>query len=140
MSTGAGGHHDIGGLNIGPSIDSSTPPYEFWELQVSGLVSVLVRSGKLTVHELRRGIEGLPPAVGTSVSYYEKWALSTMSMLIERGIITAVELDKYLGRGHTTSPDVLFAPGDAVVVLSEDGAARYRKVCACRSRVFTHEF
>jgi hypothetical protein len=63
------------------------------------------------------------------VSYYEKWTLSTIAMLIERGVITAVELDEYLGRGHCETPVVLFAPGDAVVVLSEDGAARYRKVC-----------
>jgi hypothetical protein len=33
-----------------------------------------VGKGKITVDELRRGIEGLPGTVSYSATYYEKWA------------------------------------------------------------------
>lgn len=120
----AGGYHDLGGQSDSTPLVFSAPPYEHWELQVSGMVSLLVRTGRLTIYELRRGIEGLPPAVAASATYYEKWTLSTITMLLERGIISTAEWDEAIGRPLAAPP---LSVGDHVVVRSEDAANRFRK-------------
>ena len=127
---GAGGFHDVGGVSGVPPIDFETPPYEHWELQVAGMVSCVVRGGNMTIYEMRRAVEALPPAVAATVTYYEKWTLATIAILLERGILSSVELDTALGRVKCDADGagVAFEVGDAVLVRSEDSAMRYRKV------------
>ena len=46
----------------------------------------------ITVDELRKNIETLPPEAYEQMSYYERWVTSLAQTLIQRGVITTEEL------------------------------------------------
>lgn len=92
------GVHDVGGLPDLDPIDLREPPVAYWERTTHVLVGLVSAKGHLTVDELRRGIEALPPSAYESLSYYEKWARSLAVILMERGVITAAELDAVMGK------------------------------------------
>ena len=53
-----------------------------------------VRGNKrlMTVDELRKNIEALPPGAYDGLAYYEKWVQSLAQTLIQRGILSSAEL------------------------------------------------
>jgi len=63
-------------------LDMSERSYELWERNVHALMVLLVTKGALTVDEMRRAIEYLPPAVYATWGYYEKWAVGISHILI----------------------------------------------------------
>ena len=113
--------HDVGGdEDQYTKLDLTERSYEHWERAVHGLMVLLVGKKMLTVDEMRRGIEALPPAIYDTWGYYEKWAISIASILIERGIFTQFAWDAALGKGGTSLSDSpLFTPSQHVTVLSE---------------------
>jgi len=48
----------------------------------------------ITVDELRKNIETLPPDAYERMSYYDRWVTSITQTLIQRGVITTEELAK----------------------------------------------
>jgi nitrile hydratase len=42
---------------------------------------------------MRRAIESLPPERYEALSYYEKWTAALELLLVEKGILTAAEID-----------------------------------------------
>jgi len=46
----------------------------------------------ITVDELRKNIERLPPDAYEKMSYYDRWVSSITQTLIQRGVITTEEL------------------------------------------------
>ena len=74
--------------------------YEEWERRVDALMLLCVglvskKRGKkrlMTVDELRKNIESLPPEVYDRSAYYEKWITSLTQTMIQRGVITTAEL------------------------------------------------
>lgn len=87
------GVHDRGGLPSAEPIDRSTHELADWEHLTNALVGVLRHRGLFTVDELRRGIESLPPERYESYSYYERWASSLETVLVEKGVLTSEEVD-----------------------------------------------
>jgi len=89
------GHHDMGGLAAG-KVDPVEHDYEEWERRVDALMLLCVGiSGKkrlMTVDELRKNIESLPPETYDRTAYYEKWITSLTQTMIQRGVITTAEL------------------------------------------------
>ena len=85
------GHHDMGGLPAG-KVEPTELDYPEWERRVDAMVQLLRLGGKITVDELRKNIEGLPPEAYDGLSYYEKWISSLTQTMIQRGIITSAEL------------------------------------------------
>jgi hypothetical protein len=49
-------------------------------------------------------------------------------MLLQRGVITAAEVDAAIGPSWDDNPTVQLAVGDVVTVRPEDTATRFRKV------------
>ena len=47
----------------------------------------------MTVDEMRRGIEALPPDEYEALSYYERWAASLETILVEKGVVSSEEVD-----------------------------------------------
>jgi hypothetical protein len=92
---GARGHHDMGGLPAG-KVERDEHDYELWERRVDALMMLLggVKGAKrlITVDELRKNIERLPPQAYERMSYYERWVSSITRTLIERGVISTEEL------------------------------------------------
>ena len=53
---------------------------------------LLSRKGYMTVDELRKCIESLPPDAYDKMTYYERWMASICNVLIHRGLITIDEV------------------------------------------------
>src|SRR3970282_2010162 len=102
------GHHDMGGLPAG-KVRRTEHAYDDWELRVDALMMLLigvVGDGKrMTVDELRKNVESLPPADYDKMGYYDRWVVSLTQTMIQRGIITTDELARKLAevekRGQT---------------------------------------
>jgi len=88
------GVHDRGGLPTDGPIDRSEHTLNDWEILTDALVGALARRGLMNVDELRRGIESMPPDDYERVSYYERWLFSIETILTEKGVLAAGELDR----------------------------------------------
>lgn len=89
--------HDVGGTASDAAIARDQHTFAPWEVRVDALMRALTdptRPGGpvMLVDELRRGIESLKPADGTNLGYYEKWLLSMLAILDERGTIDAASV------------------------------------------------
>ena len=93
------GHHDMGGEPAG-RVELAEHDYDDWERRVDALMVILsgIRGKKrlITVDELRKNIEALPPETYDRLGYYEKWITSLTQTLIQRGLITTAELARKL--------------------------------------------
>ncbi len=85
--------HDRGGWPTDAPIDRTERELADWELLMDAVVGALERSGVMNVDELRRGIESMSPAEYEAVSYYERWLFAAETILEEKSILTAGELD-----------------------------------------------
>jgi hypothetical protein len=88
--------HDRGGWATDAPIDRSEHELADWELLTDVLVGTLGDRGLLNDDELRRGIEGMPPDEYERASYYERWLASMETILAEKGVLEAGELDRRL--------------------------------------------
>ena len=88
------GVHDRGGLTTDERIDRREHSLEDWEVLTDALAGALDQRGLVNVDELRRGIESIPPAEYERMSYYERWLFSIETILTEKGVLAAGELDR----------------------------------------------
>jgi nitrile hydratase len=88
------GVHDRGGLSTDEPIDRSEHTLEDWEILTDALVGALARRGLMNVDELRRGIESMPRVEYERAPYYERWLFSIETILTEKGVLDAGELDR----------------------------------------------
>lgn len=87
------GVHDRGGWPDDTPIDRTEHEYSDWERRVDAVHQVLGAQGIRTTDEMRRAIESLSLERYESLSYYEKWTAALEILLIEKGILTAEEID-----------------------------------------------
>ena len=85
--------HDRGGLPTDAPIDRAERELADWELLTDALVGALGRRGLMNVDELRRGIESMSADEYQRASYYERWLYSVETILTEKGVLAAGELD-----------------------------------------------
>lgn len=86
-------HHDMGGQDAG-RVQPAEHDYAEWERRVDAMVQLLRGGGRITVDELRKNIEALPPEDYDAMAYYEKWITSLTQTLLQRGVITTDELGR----------------------------------------------
>ena len=88
-------HHDMGGLPA-DKVEYEEHEYAQWERRVDALMMILsgIKGPKrmITVDELRKNIEALPPDAYERMNYYDRWVTSITQTLIQRGVITTEEL------------------------------------------------
>jgi hypothetical protein len=89
------GHHDMGGLDAGP-VQQTEHDYALWEKRVDALMALLAERKLLSVDQLRKGIESLPPDAYEKMSYYERWIFSITQALQHNGVLTTAELSHKL--------------------------------------------
>ena len=91
------GVHDMGGMHgFGPiDIEADEPVFhEEWEGRVYGMVtSIREEHDVYGPYGSRHYIENIPPARYLASSYYEKWMLALEAALVNKGMLTAEELD-----------------------------------------------
>ena len=88
------GYHDMGGLPA-REVEYDEHDYDQWERRVDALMVILsgIKGKKLmTVDELRKNIESLPPEAYERMNYYDRWVTSITQTMIQRGVITTEEL------------------------------------------------
>jgi hypothetical protein len=91
--------HDVGGSSVREPIVRAEHAVLPWELRVDALMWTLTDAARpggphMTVDELRRGIEALPPDDYRELGYYAKWLLSMIAVLAERGIVDAAQIER----------------------------------------------
>ena len=90
------GVHDRGGWPDAGPMDKAEHELSFWEKRTDALLVLLGRPDKraIRVDELRRAIERLVPDAYESMTYYERWITAIETLLIEKGVLTKVEIDQ----------------------------------------------
>ena len=88
--------HDRGAWPTDTPIDRSEHEFADWELLTDALVGALGQQGLMNVDEMRRGIESMPPEEYEQASYYERWLFAAETILVEKGVLEAGELDSRL--------------------------------------------
>jgi hypothetical protein len=95
LEVGMRRHHDMGGEAAG-KVEREEHDYALWERRVDALMMILsgIKGPKrlITVDELRKNIEVLPPEAYEKMNYYDRWVSSITQTLIQRGVITTEEL------------------------------------------------
>ena len=91
--------HDLGGLPAGP-VDRDEHDSSLAERRVDALMVLLMGHGVFNVDEMRRTIESLPPDIYERHDYYERWLLTIERLLIEKGVLTAEEIETRLQAHH----------------------------------------
>lgn len=84
--------HDVGGLSVDAEIPREQHAFAPWELRVDAMMQLLTdptRPGgqKMTVDELRRGVESLTADDYHSLGYYQRWVRSIAWIMVERGYL-----------------------------------------------------
>ncbi|MFB9302268.1 hypothetical protein [Kibdelosporangium philippinense] len=88
--------NDVGGVQgFGKiELEQEEPPFHAdWEAHVFALNGAMLRHGIYQLDEFRDAIERLSPSQYLAASYYERWFLAIRTLLIEKGVFSAEELD-----------------------------------------------
>ena len=87
--------HDLGGQAAGP-IDRAEHETEPWHKLVTALLTSLRdRPVRLvTIDEMRRAIEDMPPEDYRRLQYFEKWAVGVSTLMVEKGFMTREEIER----------------------------------------------
>lgn len=90
------GVHDLGGMDgMGPIVVEENEPvfHAEWERRVFGMFLPIFACGYFNIDELRHAIEKMGAPAYLNTSYYEHWLHAYETLLVEKGAITAQELD-----------------------------------------------
>ena len=90
--------HDRGGWPTDAPIDRSEHELADWEVLMDAIVGALGQHGVMNVDELRRAIESMDPTAYETATYYERWLYAAETILEEKGVVGAGELDARLAR------------------------------------------
>lgn len=91
------GVHDLGGMHgFGPvEREENEPPFHApWERSVWAIMRTALREQIFNIDEMRHAIERMEPAHYLSSSYYEHWLAALETLLAEKGVLSAAELDR----------------------------------------------
>jgi nitrile hydratase subunit beta len=88
--------HDRGGWPDDRPIDRSEHDLSLWEQRTDALMRILSSPEKrvIRVDELRRAIESIEPSAYEAYGYYQRWLTAIETLLVEKGILTAEEIDR----------------------------------------------
>ncbi len=93
------GVHDMGGRHgLGPIVREENEPvfHEEWEKHTLALARAMIAGNHFTLDEFRHAMERIEPSYYLRSSYYERWLEGTITMLLEKGVITEDEFDARL--------------------------------------------
>ncbi len=94
--------NDVGGMAGFPAIteESDEPPFHAdWEAHVFALNGALIKRGVYNLDEFRDAIERMPPQEYLRSGYYEKWFHAVRTLCVEKGVLTAEEVEGALHAG-----------------------------------------
>ena len=118
------GVHDMGGMDgFGPIEPEADEPlfHADWERRVLALVLAMGFSGAWNIDISRHARERIPPAGYLAASYYEKWLLGLETLLVEKGLVSAEEIESGRGTGGTTPETRVLKADEVAQSLAEGG-------------------
>src|SRR5258705_1120213 len=101
------GVHDLGGMHgFGPVEREANEPvfHARWEAVVYAIMRASMSNGLYNLDEFRHGIERMDPAHYLRSGYYEHWLDGIARVLLEKGVVSAEELERRT-EFFTTQPD-----------------------------------
>ena len=110
------GVHDMGGMHgFGPVQPERDEPvfHDDWERRALALTLAMGATGQWNLDMTRAARESLPPRTYLNSGYYRIWMLALQKLMLERGLVSAAELE----RGHADGP------GAPLRVLRADAVA-----------------
>lgn len=124
------GIHDLGGMHGFGRVDPETDEPVFhddWEKRVFGLFAPAFAAGLFCVDEFRHAIERMPPAEYLQTSYYQHWLHAIETLALEKGAVTADELENGRAKtgGKTQTPALVAA--DVPALVAKGASARVDK-------------
>ncbi len=94
--------NDVGGMQgFAPIVrDGDEEPFHAdWEAHVFAMVQALLGAGVFNLDEFRDTIERMPPEDYLASSYYEKWFFAIRTLCVQKGVVTAQEVERALSSG-----------------------------------------
>jgi nitrile hydratase len=88
--------NDVGGMaGFPPIVEEADEPrfHADWEAHVFALNRALIRRGVYNLDEFRDAQERLPVQQYLAASYYERWFAAITTLLVEKGVATAAEVE-----------------------------------------------
>ncbi len=127
------GMHDLGGKQgFGPVHHVPNAPvfHEDWEKRINALYGVAVRHGVFNMDEYRHAIERMDARHYLAAGYYERTLTSLATLCVEKGLVTAQELQRRAGGAFPLARPLApgrsnaaerhsFQPGDRVRVRDD---------------------
>jgi len=90
------GVHDMGGLqDMGPVVIEKSEPvfHSPWEGRMYALNQAMRSWGKWSLDASRSAIESLPPTDYMTMSYYQKWYVSMIDLMVRTGMVGRNEVE-----------------------------------------------
>jgi len=105
------GYHDIGGKPAGP-VPQIEQPWLYWEKQVEAIRNLLGDGTRrlISLDEMRRGFESFGEAKYKTLSFYRRRLDAVIDILVEKGVISRVELDARVRQIRTRQSDATEIP------------------------------
>ena len=94
--------NDVGGVQgFGPVVREDAEPafHADWEAHVFAMNRALIGAGVYGLDEFRDAIERMAPQDYLASSYYEKWFSAIRTLCVEKGVLTAEEVERALLAG-----------------------------------------
>jgi nitrile hydratase beta subunit len=112
------GIHDLGGMHgFGPvEREEHEPPFHApWEAVMVAIMEAGRRRPIFNMDEFRHAIERMDPVAYLTTGYYEHWLDGITRLVLEKGVITAAQLDARTAffRDHPDAPAAASAPPSA---------------------------
>ncbi len=93
------GVHDMGGMHgLGPIVREEDEPvfHEEWEGRTLALARAMLAGFHFNLDEFRHAMERIEPSCYLRSSYYERWLEGTITLLLEKGVVTQEEFEARL--------------------------------------------
>jgi nitrile hydratase len=87
--------NDVGGMTGFPAVveELDEPPFHSdWEAHVFAMNRALIGAGVYNLDEFRDAVERMAPDHYLRSSYFEKWLTAIQTLLVEKGVCSADEL------------------------------------------------
>jgi nitrile hydratase beta subunit len=94
------GIHDLGGMDgFGRvAVEADEPVFGApWERRAFGIAAATIARRLRTIDAFRHAIERMDPVHYLSSPYYEHWLAGAATLLVEKGLVTRVELEAKVG-------------------------------------------
>ena len=121
------GAHDMGGApGFGPVQPEPNEPvfHAEWERRVFAMTLAMARPGQWNIDMSRYARENRPPADYLGMSYFQIWLAGIETLLSERGLASAEEIET--GEVHLPRKDVPVLKADEVAAMLRKGGPSAR--------------